>query len=376
MKRETSLVRPDWQKKVEEIGFDFHHIDGKPYWIEHARYHFSTAEIDVLEAATADLHGVCMKAVQHVIDNKLWARLKIPEAWGSYIADTWRRGDPSLVGRFDLAFDGNGPPKMLEYNADTPTALYEAGVVQWYWLKEVLPEADQFNSIHEKLVAGWTAIAKMLPKGATVHFARSETQIEDLATSEYLRDCCVQAGLQTETLTIENIGWNGRRFTDLQEMPIQAMSKLYPWEWMAREKFGQHVLADTTAFMEPAWKMILSNKALLPLLWEGFPGHPNLLPAYDTPDSALGERYVRKPVFGREGANVALIGGGLTAQTPGTYGEEGYIYQQYAPLPVFEGNPALIGSWIVGGEPAGIGVREDDGPITHNDSRFVPHWFD
>jgi glutathionylspermidine synthase len=36
-----------------------------------------------------------------------------------------------LYGRFDLAYRGDGPPKLLEYNADTPTALFEAAVVQW-----------------------------------------------------------------------------------------------------------------------------------------------------------------------------------------------------------------------------------------------------
>jgi len=85
-------------------------------------------------------------------------------------------------------------------------------------------------------------------------------------------------------IAVPQVGWNGRRFTDTDEMPIRVMSKLYPWEWMVREEFGAHVLTDTTAFIEPAWKMILSNKMLLPLLWEGFPGHANLLPAFDTDD--------------------------------------------------------------------------------------------
>jgi glutathionylspermidine synthase len=62
-------------------------------------------------------------------------------------------------------------------------------------------------------------------------------------------------------------------------------------------------------------------------------------------------------------------------QTDGPYDEEGYVYQAYQPLPEFDGNHAVVGSWVVASQPAGIGMREDDGPITRNTSRFVPHLF-
>ena len=157
--------RPGWQRKLDELGFDFYMLDGKAYWTEQACYAFTSDEIDELEAATEALHGLCLKAVEHVVANKLWERMRIPPAWGDYIERVWRRGDPTLVGRFDLAYDGKGPPKLLEYNADTPTALYEAAVVQWYWLKDVKPDADQFNSIHEKLIEpGAASCAGCRPK--------------------------------------------------------------------------------------------------------------------------------------------------------------------------------------------------------------------
>ena len=282
MRREASTPRPGWQQKLERLGFDYYMLEGKAYWTEQACYAFTSDEIDTLEAATEALHGLCLKAVEHVVANKLWERMRIPPAWGDYIEQVWRRADPTICGRFDLAFDGKGPPKLLEYNADTPTALYEAAVVQWYWLKDTKPDADQFNSIHEKLIEAWRGVLAKLPPEGLVHFARFEDHPEDLATSEYLRDTALQAGLAGKPIAVPQVGWNGRRFTDTDEMPIQVMSKLYPWEWMVREEFGAHVLTDTTAFIEPAWKMILSNKMLLPLLWEGFPGHANLLPAFDT----------------------------------------------------------------------------------------------
>ena len=376
MRREAVTPRPGWQSKLDQLGFDYYVLDGKAYWTEQACYAFTAAQIDELEAATEELHGMCLKAVEHVVASRLWERMRIPPIWGDYIERVWRRSDPTIYGRFDLAYDGKGPPKLLEYNADTPTALYEAAVVQWYWLKDVKPGADQFNSIHEKLIEAWRGVLRRLPPEGLVHFARFEEQPEDLATSEYLRDTALQAGLAGKPLTVAQIGWNGRRFTDHDEMPIQVLCKLYPWEWMAREQFGVHVLTDTTAFIEPAWKAILSNKMLLPLLWEGFPGHPNLLPAFDSEHPDLGGTFVKKPIFGREGHNVTVVGPGVFDTAGGNYGSEGFVWQAYHPLPVFDGAHALVGSWVIEGKPAGIGMREDERRITHNNSRFVPHYFE
>jgi glutathionylspermidine synthase len=80
-------------------------------------------------------------------------------------------------------------------------------------------------------------------------------------------------------------------------------------------------------------------------------------------------------LYSREGANVSITTGGQTLEQPGEYGDEGFIWQAYHPLPRFGGNYPVIGSWIVGEEAAGIGIREDDSPITKNSSRFVPHYF-
>jgi len=376
MRREKIQPRSGWQERLEKIGFDFYVLDGKTYWNENACYAFSADEIDELEASTEELHKLALQAVEHVVSNRLWERMRIPPTWSEYIESVWRRSDPTIYGRFDLAYDGKGPPKLLEYNADTPTALYEAAVVQWYWLKDVKPDADQFNSIHERLIEAWRGVLARLPPEGTVHFARFEESPEDLATSEYLRDTALQAGLAGKPLPVSQIGWNGQRFTDPDEIPIQVLSKLYPWEWMVREAFGVHVLTDTTAFLEPAWKMLLSNKMMLPLLWEGFPGHRNLLPAFDSEHADLRSSFVRKPIFGREGHNVTITAPGVFDTAGGDYGSEGYVWQAYQPLPVFDANHAVVGSWVIEGKSAGIGMREDERRITHNNSRFVPHYFE
>ncbi len=369
MRREALSPRPEWRTKVEALGLDFHTQNDEPYWWEAACYAFSAAEIDVIEEATDALHRLCLDAVDRLVAAGDFGRLAIPEAFWPWVAESWRRRDPDLYGRFDLAFDGSGPPKMLEYNADTPTALIEAAVVQWYWLEEAKPGDDQFNSIHDKLIAAWAELRRLHPDTARIHFAGVLDEPEDRLTLEYLRDVCGQAGWPTEQLDIAELGWNGQAFTDLAERPIQALFKLYPWEWLLHESFGSHLLKDPAAFIEPPWKMLLSNKAILPILWEMFPGHPNLLPAFFERDKIAGP-CVEKPVHGREGKDVRLV----AANEPGSL-HRGRIYQAAAPLPVFDGMYALIGSWIIAGKAAGIGLREDKMPVTTNTSRFVPHYF-
>jgi glutathionylspermidine synthase len=152
------------------------------------------------------------------------------------------------------------------------------------------------------------------------------------------------------------------------------MFKLYPWEWILHEPFGDHIAMTKTKLIEPAWKMILSNKGILPILWEMFPGHGNLLPSYlDEPNGMF--EYVKKPLLSREGANVTVHTMKEHIESTGEYGAEGYVFQQLAPIPEFDGKRPVIGSWMVGQEAAGIGIRESDGWVTGNTSRFVPHLF-
>ena len=160
---------------------------------------------------------------------------------------------------------------MLEYNADTPTSLLEAAVVQWHWLQDVSPHLDQFNSIHERLIAGWKDLQRHLPP--IVHFTAID-DVEDGLTVTYLRETSEAAGVRTIGLPIQQVGWNGERFVGEEHEPIRALFKLYPWEWLLNEEFGRHIAPSGARFLEPAWKMILSNKGILPILWELHDGHP------------------------------------------------------------------------------------------------------
>lgn len=385
MRRVATGERPDWRETAQSHGFVFHTLDGAPYWDESHAYAFSLAEIeDGIEGPSGDLHALCLAFAAHAAeDERILARLAIPETAWDAIRTSWRRGDPSLYGRLDLAYGGTGPAKLLEYNADTPTALYETGVFQWLWLEESLrggrlpPGADQYNAVHERLIERFRAVAG---PGLLAFTAYAEAP-EDRGTVAYLEDCAVQAGCRTAFADLPDLGLrpDGSLCTRAGE-PIETLFKLYPWEWAFRDAFGEAIGQTPTRFLEPPWKAVLSNKGLLPCLWALEPGHPNLLPAYfeDDPRAAeLGDTYARKPLFSREGANVSLVrDGAMLVAGDGPYGAEGFVRQGLADLPTFDGRRALVGSWIVGDSPAGLCMREAAGLVTSNDALFVPHFIE
>lgn len=365
--------RPDWQHLVEEKGLMFH-TGVTPYWNEQAHYEFTAAEVDELEAATDALHTLCVAAAEHVIANKRYAELKLPETIIPLIEQSWNDDYPSVYGRFDLVYDGVHAPKMLEYNADTPTSLLEASVVQWYWLQDVVPGADQWNSIHERLIAAWRSKRPFIPLNR-LHLTAHFEELEDQITVTYMADVAAQAGIDVTTLDISQVGWDQLNFKDEQDRDINALFKLYPWEDLMHDTFAKYVGVGRCTMIEPAWKLILSNKGILPILWELNPGHPNLLEAY-AEDNGLLDAYAKKPFFSREGANIELkMFDQDFGSTDGLYGAEGFVYQALAPLPDFNGHHPVIGAWVIDGYAAGMGIREANTLITNNTSRFVPHLF-
>ncbi|MPY58159.1 glutathionylspermidine synthase family protein [Streptomyces spongiae] len=391
MERRTIEPRPGWQQTVEDQGLIYpltRYPDGslRPYWDESAYYVFSLPEVEALEEVVEELHGMCLAAAAHIVEQDRFADLGITDPrLAGLIAEAWhRRAElPSVYGRFDLRYDGTGPAKMLEYNADTPTSLVEAASPQWFWMEERFPGADQWNSLHERLVDAWKKQSFLLPPGGPLYFAHSagDELGEDLMTVAYLKETAEQAGLDTDWISMEDIGWDrlSGRFVDKKLRFMRSVFKLYPWEWLTTDRFAPHVLATldngggtgTTLWIEPAWKMLLSNKALLAVLWELYPGHPNLLPTYlDGPRELASEKgWVAKPLLGREGA-------GVTVHEPGAdpvVRDEPCCYQELAPLPSFDGNRVVLGAWVVEDESAGLGIRESSGLVTDEYARFLPH---
>jgi len=397
--------RPHWRDHAKEVGFTFADMHGEPYWDESSAYEFSLAQIenDIEDPAT-ELHSMCREAVAHIIANeRLMERLAIPEAHRDLVVESWRREDPEIYGRFDLAYDGKGPAKLLEYNADTPTSLYESAAFQWQWFEDqlaagVLSEgSDQFNGIHEALVARFGAVFE---PGSDLHFTAVGDNPEDYGTVEAMGWAAREAGMGAHYCDLDKIAISEKgQFLDDQDRVMGVLFKLYPWEDLLRDDYADHIAGSNCLFLEPAWKALLSNKGLLPVLWQMFEGHPNLLPTFfeqDIGDAIAGrgaaaaevaEAFgraeaqlmagrVSKPILSREGASVTILKGTeIVEQSQNTeYAEHPRIIQAYAPLPQFDGFRPVIGAWIIGDSCTGIGVREDRSRITQDLSRFKPHY--
>ena len=380
MKRITLPARADWQDKARTVGFGFHTMYGEPYWTDDAAYVFTLEQIERdIEEPTRSLHQMCLDTLGRLIDSdEKLVRLQIPEAMIDLVRASWQAGEPTLYGRFDLAYDGAGPAKLLEYNADTPTSIFEAAFFQYNWMLDQIAcgnlsdTVDQYNSLQEDLVA---AFAQFAPDRLH-HFSCVTESPEDTGTVAYLMDCARQAGHQVKLVDISQIGADpAGRFTDQDDITIDRCFKLYPWEHLLREPFAARLVPGV--FIEPAWKAILSNKGFLPFLWEDHRDHPNLLEAYFDPGRIAGAHVV-KPFFSREGSNITMIAAdGTTGETTGgDYAEGPMIYQQTAHVFRHGTRHAVLGSWIIGDKPSGLGVREDEGLITKDMSRFVPHVID
>lgn len=423
MDRITTTPRPNWSKKMEDIGFPYHSVDDKGnlipvtsddqvlYWREDAYYRFTSNQIDLMDDAINEVHAIMIDVATTVINNGDMERLGITDPyWQQLITDSFKRDDPSLYGRFDIVWDGKADPKFIEYNADTPTSIVESSLAQWFWLNDKFGKdrADQFNSIHEKLSDTWRrsyirhsnrVLAKFgTTERPTAGFIGSFESVEDSSNLAYMMSIAAEAGFQTVMLDIADLGTTNVRGARDQihqflayptvdqhgvagYKPIDVLFKLYPWEWFADDDKECILQTTETEIFEPAWKSVLSNKAIWAVAWEMHKGHPFLLP---TSFSANGmESYAKKPFFSREGANIELINDGkLIESTQGMYGEEGFIYQQLVPIkPVFDSklNTQLypvFGGWVVGGTAAGMAIREDYSKVTKDTSFFVPHMFE
>jgi glutathionylspermidine synthase len=323
MRRISSTPRPGWQQTVRGQGVS------DIRWDESACYVLELPEVLKLEAVTEELYRMCQHAARHVITNDRYADFGIPIWAVPAIERSLRAGAPSLVARLDLWYDGASPPKLLDCQADRPDCLVETAIAQWYWLEGTRPDQDQWNSLHERLVAGWRSIATRLPE-PVVHFGWShDTGGTEEWTAGYLADAAEQAGVDARLIPMQEIGWDGERFVDDAGAPISTCFKRYPWEWMLQEPYGRLAVKpdSPTVWIEPPWKLLLSGDLLREVLWQLYPEHPNLL---------------REPL------------------TPPNLG----------------GRPVILGSWVVTGEdghglPAGAGLREltPDGT-----AQFVPHY--
>ncbi|MBN9499107.1 MAG: glutathionylspermidine synthase family protein [Alphaproteobacteria bacterium] len=367
-------ARQDWQARVEALGLAEPILpDGTPYWVEDRGYAIAKPQIDLLYDAAAELERLTLAAIDRIVQHDMFDRFDLSPLAARLAGDSWDRQARNLIGRFDLAFVPGEAPKLLEYNADGAVSLIEAARAQAEWRDVHMPGALQWNEIDAHLDNAWRALG--LPR-LPVHFAGLKDDIEADATLDYLAETARAAGIDARRIDLDEIGWDGEKFVDLDGQTMRALAKIYPWAWLARDEFAAHLEVANTTVLEPAWRMLPADKRFLALLWEMFPDHPNLLPASLEP---LAGPCVAKPALGRDGRGVAFhADGGLKPATGGDTQsadeDEGpRVWQALAPTAQIDGRYLMAGVWCVASQPSGLGLREADDPFVGGLARFVPH---
>lgn len=377
-----TLLRDDaFPQRAEALGFSFHSPEGREYWARDACYALTPEAVAAMDAAARELNGMIAAAVDRVVARGDYAAFGFTPRLAALVEESHRLGEPSLYGRFDFRLGPDGSVKLYEFNAETPAALLEAATVQLAWFEETppgpatRPGTDQWNAIDDALVARWPEMG--LPR--LIHFAAEREREDEIAQVAYLMATARAAGHEAEFLPVDDISWQEETgFVTPEGVPLAACFKLYPWDWLDMEEGGRLLPLGRTRWIEPARRMLHASKAILVTLWEMFPRHPLLLPASLDRASIEGPA-IGKPALGLEGYGMRVEG---TEADESTEIAEGLppsptIWQQWAPLPG-HATPhgtayPVMGVWMIGDEPAGLGIREGDDRVTTFEDRFVPH---
>lgn len=388
VERLTAKPRKDYKNVLWGQGFTYPdtltpHGTIVPYWNENACYIFTEEEIDNLARATEKLYNMSLEAVEYLLTGEMGTLGYSPAAFERLLY-SYAQQPPTLYGRFDLAYNPDTYGiKMFEYNAERATSLPEAGPIQALWKETVFPQSKQFNRLTEFLTARWRAYRPQLPD--TIHFmhygSTQDKRFEDWMNAAYMREIAIAAGYTTKGITVQDLRWDEDDpgwFHDALDERILACFKLYPWDKLIDEDYGD-VFVDgqgtNTLWIEPFWRNLTENKMLSVALYRLFPDSEYILPAVTKkPDSMTGiwkNGWVEKPTFGEEGYGIE-VNTPIIHQTD-TRWESPYMFQQYCEPARFGKNFMVAGVWTVGDDAVALGVKESDTPVSDYAQRFTPH---
>jgi len=330
-----------------------------------------------------------VEAGQYVIDNDLFFELGIPFNLIDAIKQSWEEEVHwHLYGRFDLAGGIDGKPiKLLEFNADTPTALFETAIVQWVLLRyNGLDEAKQFNRVYEALKENFQRLVTLSEdvsdfsakyEGWQMLFSSIAGSLEDENTTRLLQTAAAEAGWNTQFCYVDEVGF-GEDGIFCEDERYEFWFKLIPWESIAIEEPALALILTEllqhhrAIVLNPAYTLLFQSKGMLPILWKLFPGHPLLLEASFKP--LEGKRQVEKKLFGREGENITIYdkNGKVIDKRDGEYGSFASIYQEFTQLPKDSQGRYYQAGVFFAYEGCGLGFRRG-GAILDNMSKFVGH---
>ncbi|WP_419766850.1 glutathionylspermidine synthase family protein [Arcobacter sp.] len=384
-------LKPLTNEYLESIGFVWHTDEDETSYISDEIVQISEEEANAYYEATNELYDMFCEAGDYVIENNLFHEINIPFNLVNLIKESWENDVHwHLYSRFDLAGGIDGKPiKLIEFNADTPTAVFETAIIQWAMLKaNNLDEASQFNNLYDALKDNFKRIITMeddIEKfeefykdlGWKILFSSIASISEDINTTKLLQHIATEAGFNTDFEYIDKVQFNDEGiFKD--DVNFEFWFKLIPWENIAIDESElalilEDIVANKKAIIfNPAYTLMFQSKGFMKILWDLYPNHPLLLETSFEP--LIGKKQVEKRCFGREGANVAIINSdnSLDMKTDGDY--EGFkaIYQEYVELPVDESGNSYQAGVFYAYEACALGFRKG-GKILNNMSKFVGH---
>ncbi len=386
----TEAVQPISHQLMEEVGMSWHtDVDGTAYLVNEL-VHVTEDEAEAYYAAANATYDMFIAAGQHVIDNELFFELDIPFNLISQIKRSWDNDDLHLYGRFDFAGGLDGLPiKLIEFNADTPTSLFETAVVQWALLKaNGMDEAHQFNTVYEaiqhnfrRLITGLgddTSDFSTQYQQQNILFSSMPDLPEDERTVKFLQQIAADAGFQTDFAYMGDVAFSEDDGIFSSETRFDYWFKLFPWEDIALETDGITGLLEDISrkqactLLNPAYTLLFQSKGMMKVLYELFPDSPYLLETQLEP--LPGKKQVAKTMFGREGANTVLYDamGKVLKTIPGEYDNYRKVYQEFAPFPQDEEGRSYQAGVFFAWEGCGLGFRR--AWDIHDDlSKFVSH---
>ncbi|WP_457607462.1 glutathionylspermidine synthase family protein [Nitratifractor sp.] len=384
-------VEPLDDAYLEELGFTWHTDSDETPYLADVLVEVTPEEAEAYYEAGNELYDMFVAAGEHVVANRLYHELGIPFNLVELIEESWENEIHwHLYGRFDLAGGIDGHPiKLLEFNADTPTALFETAVVQWAILKRNgLDEAAQFNVVYDKLLENFKRLVTLEEsvegfeeryEGWRFLFTSVRGNAEEENTVRLLQYIAQEAGYVTEFAYIDEIEFDGEEGIFYNGENYELWFKLLPWEAIALEEpdlalLLTHIVRNQKAIIfNPAYTLLFQSKGILKVLWDLYPGHPLLLESSFEP--LQGKMQVRKPFFGREGGNVAILesdGETVVTDLQGEYGSFPSLYQEYVELPADSEGRRYQAGLFFAYESCGLGYRRG-GIILDNLSKFVGH---
>ncbi len=384
----TPIKVPD-NKFLESIGFYWHTDPDQTPYVASEIVEISTDEADAYYEAANELYDMFAEAGDYVIENELFHEIGIPFNLIDAVKMSWDNDVHwHLYGRFDFAGGIDGKPiKLIEFNADTPTALFETSILQWAMLKlNNMEESHQFNNLYEALGDNFKRMILMEEdvstfdehyEGWKILFSSVKDNEEEESTVKLLQTIANEAGYVTEFAYIEDVEF-AEDGVFYKGQSYEYWFKLIPWEDIAIEEselamlLTQIMRNQKAIILNPAYTLMFQSKAFMKILWDLYPNHPLLLET--SFDPLEGKAQVEKRIFGREGANTVIVDKDhkVMAETDGEYGEFGVIYQEYAQLPTDTKGDSYQAGVFFAYEGCGLGFRKG-GLILDNYSKFVGH---